>query len=330
MGHPGGFGADVSTTTAAPANGVEQSPRLKRSNLMAATAAELEQLRRLKPDSRLLVPIKAGQASRLWLLGYDSIGYYDDLRSLDAVEFMDLLIPYDGSDDREKNAAVIAADALRRHYPHRISCLDIAAKHVGPDLADYLEASMRSDAKSTPKVLLNRLYERAEPVQRHRQRIAPHSAFTKRRPSSIPRDQRRVADAQERGVVRDRQERSFGSPNLAPRPIRLRSCFSSLSAWVTSSSAASVHFTRPGPTRHYLVFFAAMVGLTSAGRKGTSLYIVRSLLSLIDPDWAATRVLGGLVSGEGLITRRSRPIVRESRGRAKGEPGNRRRFWSHR
>ena len=106
---PGDLAQDVSTTTAPPANGVEQSPRLKRSNLMAATAAELEQLRRLKPDSRLLVPIKAGQASRLRLLGYDSIGYYDDLRSLDAVEFMDLLIPYDGSDDREKNAAVIAA-----------------------------------------------------------------------------------------------------------------------------------------------------------------------------------------------------------------------------
>ena len=34
-----------------------------------------------------------------------------------------------------------------------------------------------------------------------------------------------------------------------------------------------------GPTRHYLVFFAAMVGLTSAGRKGTSRDIVRWLLA---------------------------------------------------
>jgi hypothetical protein len=54
-------------------------------------------------------------------------------------------------------------------------------------------------------------------------------------------------------------------------------------------------------SRHHLNFFVALVGQTSAGRKGTALNHVRRVAQIIDPDWAAACVRSGLVSGEGLI-----------------------------
>ena len=54
-------------------------------------------------------------------------------------------------------------------------------------------------------------------------------------------------------------------------------------------------------TRHYLNLFFVEVGETSKGRKGTSLSTPRSMMADIDDVWAATRVTGGLSSGEGLI-----------------------------
>ena len=43
------------------------------------------------------------------------------------------------------------------------------------------------------------------------------------------------------------------------------------------------------------------MGPTALGRKGTSWDLVRYLLQPCDPQWADARILGGLVSGEGLI-----------------------------
>ena len=56
-----------------------------------------------------------------------------------------------------------------------------------------------------------------------------------------------------------------------------------------------------GATRHALNLFCALVGPTALGRKGTSWDLVRYLLQPCDPQWADARILGGLVSGEGLI-----------------------------
>ena len=112
------FRANGTTTIAEPPNatGASQIGRgpttqRKRSKLEAATESELQQLHRLNSGSRLVVPITGGQASRLRRIGIDALGYFDDVRNLDAAQFMDLLIPYDGSIDGEKNASVIAADA---------------------------------------------------------------------------------------------------------------------------------------------------------------------------------------------------------------------------
>jgi hypothetical protein len=52
---------------------------------------------------------------------------------------------------------------------------------------------------------------------------------------------------------------------------------------------------------HHTNLFAVLVGETAKGRKGTSWGRVRHLLELIDQQWAATRVVAGLSSGEGLI-----------------------------
>jgi hypothetical protein len=54
-------------------------------------------------------------------------------------------------------------------------------------------------------------------------------------------------------------------------------------------------------TKHPLRLFAALVGLTAKGRKGTSWSTPRHVFAAIDEGWAKDRVTSGLSSGEGLI-----------------------------
>lgn len=63
--------------------------------------------------------------------------------------------------------------------------------------------------------------------------------------------------------------------------------------------------------RHYMNLFVVQVGLTSKGRKGSSLGQVMRLLREINPDWAGSRVQSGLSSGEGLIWAVRDPIQKE-------------------
>lgn len=73
-----------------------------------------------------------------------------------------------------------------------------------------------------------------------------------------------------------------------------------------------------GATRHHMNLYATLAGDTSKGRKGTSLDHVMSLLGEIDPDWASSRRLSGLSSGEGLIWQ-----VRDPSKDDEGEPDKR-------
>lgn len=57
-----------------------------------------------------------------------------------------------------------------------------------------------------------------------------------------------------------------------------------------------------GNTAHPARLDVIITGITSRGRKGTSWSEVRRLMVEADPAWAGERVLGGLASGEGLIT----------------------------
>lgn len=57
-----------------------------------------------------------------------------------------------------------------------------------------------------------------------------------------------------------------------------------------------------GNTTHPARLDVIITGITSRGRKGTSWSEVRRLMVEADPAWAGDRVLGGLASGEGLIT----------------------------
>jgi hypothetical protein len=54
--------------------------------------------------------------------------------------------------------------------------------------------------------------------------------------------------------------------------------------------------------RHALNLYAALVGETSKGRKGTSWGHVKRLCARVDEPWASSRVTGGLSSAEGLIS----------------------------
>lgn len=60
-------------------------------------------------------------------------------------------------------------------------------------------------------------------------------------------------------------------------------------------------FTVVGRTPHHVNLFAAIVGATGAGRKGTGGDIIRDCVTLADPYWAEHGQSPNLVSGEGVI-----------------------------
>jgi hypothetical protein len=60
-------------------------------------------------------------------------------------------------------------------------------------------------------------------------------------------------------------------------------------------------YLRVGSDIHYPKIFAALVGETSKGRKGTSWTPTKNLMIQADPDWAEACIANGLSSGEGLI-----------------------------
>ncbi len=53
--------------------------------------------------------------------------------------------------------------------------------------------------------------------------------------------------------------------------------------------------------RHALNLFVVLVGVTSKGRKGTSLGHIRRLFEAVDPHWVGDCVKSGLSSGEGIV-----------------------------
>ena len=60
-------------------------------------------------------------------------------------------------------------------------------------------------------------------------------------------------------------------------------------------------YTIADGARHGCNLFAAIVGVSSKGRKGTAWNHIRRVLEAVDPEWAGKRIQGGLSSGEGLI-----------------------------
>jgi hypothetical protein len=79
------------------------------------------------------------------------------------------------------------------------------------------------------------------------------------------------------------------------------------------------HF-RAEADKHCMNLFAALVGETSKGRKGTSWGYIRQVFEQVDPDWTSTRVLNGLSSGEGLIWAVRDPTSKTEPIREQGKP----------
>lgn len=79
------------------------------------------------------------------------------------------------------------------------------------------------------------------------------------------------------------------------------------------------HF-RAEADAHHMNLFAALVGDTSKGRKGTSWGHIRRIFALVDPDWTSQRVMSGLSSGEGVIWAVRDPITKEEPVRERGKP----------
>jgi hypothetical protein len=60
--------------------------------------------------------------------------------------------------------------------------------------------------------------------------------------------------------------------------------------------------------RHFANLFVLLAGDTARARKGTSAGRIRAILELADPTWAAERMMGGMSSGEGVITAVRDPV----------------------
>ena len=60
--------------------------------------------------------------------------------------------------------------------------------------------------------------------------------------------------------------------------------------------------------RHFANLFVLLAGDTAKARKGTSAGRIRAILELADPTWALERMMGGMSSGEGVITAVRDPV----------------------
>jgi hypothetical protein len=69
-------------------------------------------------------------------------------------------------------------------------------------------------------------------------------------------------------------------------------------------------FFRTESDFHFLNLFCTLVGKTSKGRKGTSWKHVQRLFDRVEDGWAASRVVSGLSSGEGLIWSVRDPVMK--------------------
>jgi hypothetical protein len=69
---------------------------------------------------------------------------------------------------------------------------------------------------------------------------------------------------------------------------------------VGNSLGRTTHFVAEGAA-HHLNEYAALVGVTAKGRKGSSWGRVKPVLETADGNWASQRIQSGLSSGEGLI-----------------------------
>ena len=76
------------------------------------------------------------------------------------------------------------------------------------------------------------------------------------------------------------------------------------------------HF-RAESDQHFLNLFCVLVGRTSKGRKGTSWGRVKKVMEQAHPQWAGSRIVTGLSSGEGLVWEVRDPIV-QRRTRQRG------------
>jgi hypothetical protein len=66
--------------------------------------------------------------------------------------------------------------------------------------------------------------------------------------------------------------------------------------------------------RHFANLFTVLVGQTSKSRKGTSAGRIRTIFNIVDPDWARERILGGMSSGEGVISAVRDPVYAIRKG----------------
>jgi hypothetical protein len=67
-------------------------------------------------------------------------------------------------------------------------------------------------------------------------------------------------------------------------------------------------------TRHFANLFTVLVGQTSKSRKGTSAERIRAIFNIADPDWVRERILGGMSSGEGVISAVRDPVYALRKG----------------
>jgi hypothetical protein len=78
------------------------------------------------------------------------------------------------------------------------------------------------------------------------------------------------------------------------------------------------HYFVADGARHFLILYIVLVGLSSKGRKGTSLNHIANLMERVAAEWRRNRICNGLSSGEGLIWAVRDPVEETKPIREKG------------
>ena len=206
----------------------------------------------------------------------------------------------DGTPNTGRDAAVSAAEAV-----HGVLAVPKAIEGMPTDWNDV--------TRRHGQEVVKRAIETA--IQREQERPAMTTATTERETDATITDQWPVLDVRAlRGVIGElvRAIEPHSEADVVALLIQGLIAFG-------STLNRSAYFSAEAD-RHHMNLNAVLVGETAKGRKGTSWGHIRRVFAAVDPDWASTRVLNGLSSGEGLIWAVRDEIVKDEPVRERGKP----------
>jgi hypothetical protein len=211
--------------------------------------------------------------SRLW--AGDTSGYDGDDSAADLA-LCNLLAFWTGRDAGQMDRLFRSSGLMREKWDRRLGTSTYGAATIAKAIVDC-----RDTYQPAPEITLIVDEPAAEPV---------------RRPGDRPAGWPILADDAYRGTLGSVVD-ALAPYTEADRVALLTHLLVGFGSLIGRSPYITV-----GATAHHLNENLLIVGETGTGRKGTAWDEVLALLVDVDTDWAGTRIVGGLSSGEGLIS----------------------------